>query len=340
MAETVLSADYKTAVELDQRIKTTAKALAENLFELCGLFYKMSSEKLYKELGYQSFAEYCENEVGITEQQGRKYSKIGSSFSAENRKSTFGFENLGTEKLYLLAKLDEPEREEIQQIVNVEDVSVKKLKAEIERLKEQSKKNERELSEENHELNCRCNSLVAEMNQLKDDNEKIRSAKNSMESDLLSVKSNNRSLRHQLDDAEKKIADLESRPVEVAIQEDEEGKIAKALVKQLDRQLSEADQNHVNEVQKIRHEYQNQINELEEQLTEITKKTTKVVEIDAIFSPCVNNLSTAMDMLIDILEKINDPSAIKEARKKINDYRWKMDDIFDIFYDKYGHYNI
>ena len=270
MAEMVLSADYKTAVELDQRIKTTAKALAENLFELCGLFYKMSNEKLYKELGYQNFAEYCESEVGIHRHQGMKYANIGKSF--QNVESTQHFENLGTEKLYLLAKLDEPEREEIQQIVNVEDVSVKKLKAEIERLKEQSKKNERELSEENHELNCRCNSLVAEMNQLKDDNDKIRSAKISMESDLLSVKSNNRSLRHQLDDAEKKIADLESRPVEVAIQEDEEGRIAKALVKQLDRQLSEADQNHVNEVQKIRREYQNQINELSRQLTEMTEQ--------------------------------------------------------------------
>lgn len=177
MAKMVLSKDYKTAVELDQRIKTTAKALAENLFELCGLFYKMSSEKLYKELGYQNFAEYCESEVGIHRNQGMKYARIGGSFSDENAQSTVHFETLGTEKLYLLAKLDEPEREEIQQIVNVEDVSVKKLKAEIERLKEQSKKNERELSEENHELNCRCNSLVAEMNQLKDDNDKIRSAK-------------------------------------------------------------------------------------------------------------------------------------------------------------------
>ena len=70
----ILNANYKTAVELDQRIKTTAKALAENLFELCGMFYKMSSEKLYKELGYQNFAEYCESEVGIKRVQGTRRS--------------------------------------------------------------------------------------------------------------------------------------------------------------------------------------------------------------------------------------------------------------------------
>ena len=298
MAEMVLSKDYKTAVELDQRIKTTAKALAENLFELCGLFYKMSSEKLYKELGYQNFAEYCESEVGIKRTQGFKYATIGESFTKQNVQSTEHFESLGTEKLYLLAKLDEPEREEIQHIVNVEDVSVKKLKAEIERLKEQSKKNERELSEENHELNCRCNSLVAEMNQLKDDNDKIRSAKISMESDLLNVKSNNRSLRHQLDDAEKKIADLESRPVEIAVQEDEEGKIAKALVKQLDRQLSEADQNHVNEVQRIRREYQNQINELSRQLTEMTEQAEQKEIIEKVDNTAV------FDVYFKMVDKI------------------------------------
>ena len=295
MAETVLSADYKTAVELDQRIKTTAKALAENLFELCGLFYKMSSEKLYKELGYQNFAEYCESEVGIKRNQGFKYAKIGESIISKNVSSTIHFESLGTEKLYLLAKLDEPDREEIQQIVNVEDVSVKKLKAEIERLKEQSKKNERELAEENHELNCRCNSLVAEMNQLKDDNDKIRSAKISMESDLLSVKSNNRSLRHQLDDAEKKIADLESRPVEVAVIEDKD---AKAQINLLSRELAEVNQEYTNNVDKLKRKYQDHINELEEQLEKMSEQAEHKEVIETVDNTAV------FDVYVKMIDKI------------------------------------
>ena len=295
MSEMILSANYKTAVELDQRIKTTAKALAENLFELCGMFYKMSSEKLYKELGYQNFAEYCENEVGIKRFQGAKYAKIGETFCSENVKSTRHFETLGTEKLYLLAKLDEPEREEIQQNVNVEDVSVKKLKAEIERLKEQSKKNERELSEENHELNCRCNSLVAEMNQLKDDNDKIRSAKISMESDLLSVKSNNRSLRHQLDDAEKKIADLESRPVEVAVIEDKD---AKAQINSLSRELAEVNQEYTNNVEKLKRKYQDHINELEEQLEKMSEQAEHKEVIETVDNTAV------FDVYVKMIDKI------------------------------------
>ena len=252
MSEMILNANYKTAVELDQRIKTTAKALAENLFELCGLFYKMSSEKLYKELGYQNFAEYCESEVGIKRFQGAKYAKIGETLCGENVKSTRHFETLGTEKLYLLAKLDEPEREEIQQNVNVEDVSVKKLKAEI---------------------------------------EKIKNDKQAVESDLLSVKSDNRSLRHclseankNLDEANEKIKELESRPVEVAVVEDKD---AQAQIKQLSRELSEADQNHVNEVQKIRREYQNQINELSRQLTEMTEQAENQSVIETVDNTAV-----------------------------------------------------
>ena len=261
MAETVLSADYKTAVELDQRIKTTAKTLVENLYDMCSMLKRMRDEKLYKELGYVNFENYCEKGVGISYNYSYRLIKM-----IENVKNLETFQGIGKSKLLLLSSLSESQQEEIQQNVNLEDVSVRELKAEIAKLK--------------------------------DDNDKIRSAKISMESDLLSVKSNNRSLRHQLDDAEKKIADLESRPVEVAIQEDEEGKIAKALVKQLDRQLSEADQNHVNEVQKIRREYQNQINELSRQLTEMTEQAEHKEVIETVDNTAV------FDVYVKMIDKI------------------------------------
>lgn len=235
MEVTVLSDKKKQAIELNEQIIFKAQLAQKNLYDMCVMLKQMRDDKLYKELGYANFEDYCENEIGMKRRNAYNYISV-----IEKVENVQTFAHLGMGKLSLLASLSESQQEEIQQNVNLEETSVRELKAEIAKLK--------------------------------DDNDKIRSAKISMESDLLSVKSNNRSLRHQLDDAEKKIADLESRPVEVAIQEDEEGKIAKALVKQLDRQLSEADQNHVNEVQKIRREYQNQINELSRQLTEMTEQ--------------------------------------------------------------------
>lgn len=263
MAETVLSADYKTAVTLDQQIKITAANMVQNYIDLCGMLYEMSNKKLYKELGYQTFEDYSKTELGITKQQGHKYLKIGKEFSDEKVKSTLLFENLGTEKLYLLAKLDEPDREEIQQIVNVEDVSVKKLKAEIAKLK--------------------------------DDNDKIRSAKISMESDLLSVKSNNRSLRHQLDDAEKKIADLESRPVEVAVIEDKD---AKAQINLLSRELAEVNQEYTNNVDKLKRKYQDHINELEEQLEKMSEQAEQKEIIEKVDNTAV------FDVYVKMIDKI------------------------------------
>ena len=81
----------------------------------------MRDNKLYKELNYQNFEEYCNKELGISRQQSYKYLGIAENLSEDFVKSTL---QIGTEKLSLLAKLDEPQREEIQQKVDIDSVSV------------------------------------------------------------------------------------------------------------------------------------------------------------------------------------------------------------------------
>ena len=265
MSEIIKSKQYLSAVEIDQRIKTTAKALAENLFDLCGLFYRMSSEKLYKELGYQNFADYCENEVGITPRQGNKYATIGETW--KNRKSTSDFEALGTEKLYLLARLDEPEREEIQQTVNLEDVSVRELKAEIARLKEEKQKADRDAADAN----------------------KRRAA---AESDLLSAESKNRSLSHELDEAKKMSGDAKGLA---------------ARLKDVERELSVADQDHYNALEAQRIEYQKKINALQKQLDdagkmrEVAVETIEVPDMKEAFKAYYKNAIDAFNALIEFV---------------------------------------
>ena len=247
MAEMVLSKDYKTAVELDQIIKTTAKTLVENLYDMCSMLKRMRDEKLYKELGYANFENYCEKGVGISYNYSYRLIKM-----IENVKNLETFQGIGKSKLLLLASLSESQQEEIQQTVNLEETSVRELKAEIAKLK--------------------------------DDNDKIRSAKISMESDLLNVKSNNRSLRHQLDDAEKKIADLESRPVEVAVIEDKD---AKAQINLLSRELAEVNQEYTNNVEKLKRKYQDHINELEEQLEKMSEQAEQKEIIEKVDNTAV-----------------------------------------------------
>lgn len=259
MSEIIKSKQYLSAVEIDQRIKTTAKALAENLFDLCGLFYRMSSEKLYKELGYQNFADYCENEVGIHRRQGLKYANIGNSF--QNAQSTAHFESLGTEKLYLLARLDEPEREEIQQTVNLEDVSVRELKAEIARLKEEKAAAETAMKTAEDERNKSSEELMTVQG----------------EKELIKMQLERR--QKALDAANEKITELENRPVEVAVQVQDNPEDKKAI-QRLKNDLSEAEKSHTAAMEEQQRQYAEQISALEVQLSAAKQKQTETVTND------------------------------------------------------------
>ena len=185
-----ISVNYKTAAELNQKIIFTAQMAQQNLFKMCCMLKRMRDEKLYKELGYQSFETYCENEVGMKHSNAYRYISI-----VENVKNFPSMGQIGMTKLSLLASLSESQQEEIQQNVNVEDISVRKLKEEIARLKEESESAGQRAENE-------------------------RQRRISAETDLLSAKSKNRSLTHDLDAANSRINELESRPVEVAVETD------------------------------------------------------------------------------------------------------------------------
>lgn len=124
----VVSTDYTRAVTLTRSIIANAQAAQQSLYEVCKGLKEMRDGKLYKELGYQNFADFCENEVGIHRNQAMKYASIAE---IENAQLTGHFEKIGTEKLYLLAKLDEPTREAVTETVDVESVTVRELKAQI-----------------------------------------------------------------------------------------------------------------------------------------------------------------------------------------------------------------
>lgn len=318
-----ISVNYKTAAELNQKIIFTAQMAQQNLFKMCCMLKRMRDEKLYKELGYQSFETYCENEVGMKHSNAYRYISI-----VENVKNFSSMGQIGMTKLSLLASLSESQQEEIQQNVNVEDISVRKLKEEIARLKEESESAGQRAENE-------------------------RQRRISAETDLLSAKSKNRSLTHDLDAANSRINELESRPVEVAVETDTktlaenerlqqeleqaretitemertdtsyELKTAKAAVRNLDRQLSELAQESANEQNRIRQKYQKEINALREQL-ENSAYTTEVetVEVPAtkeVFEAYCSIVKNAYAMLIDFVKSIGSDKEYTRAVDKMLD---------------------
>ncbi len=300
---------YKKAAELNQRIIFTAQMAQKNLYDMCVLLKEMRDDKLYKELGYQNFEDYCENEIGFSSRNARNYIAIIENVSEEKRKT---FSAFGASKLALLASLSESQQEEIQQKVNLEDTSVRELKAEIAKLKD---------------------------------------SKNVAESDLLELKSKNRSLTHDLDTAQKKITELENRPATVV--EDMQAKVeneqlraeleqakqtiedmersdmsyelknAKAAIRELDRQLSIESQDNANTQNRMRRQYQDEINELKRQLETAACKTVETVEVPAVkevFEAYCSVIKNAFGVLLDFVCRN------KEYIKPTNELLDELDD--------------
>ena len=193
---------YDKAFTLNTKICYHAQMAQQNLYELCKGLKTMRDGKLYKELGYQNFEEYCEKEVGIKRHQAMKYAAIAE---LENVEST---QHFGTEKLYLLSRLDEPQREELRKTVNVEDVSVRELKEKINALtKQKDKILEKAKKDEEQIKNLQSSNAILQGNitDSLEENAKLKTEKGKLNEDLDEAMDTIISL-------EKQIKEMENRP--------------------------------------------------------------------------------------------------------------------------------
>lgn len=180
-----LSAEYIKAAELDRRIKTSAQLAQQSLYDMCMGFKEMRDSRLYKELGYSDFGEYCEQETQINRQNVYKYIKV-----AENLPSEFvsSGRQIGIKKLYLLSSLSESERTELAESIDLESTTVKELKAKIDILQNERDRAMESNAEASHQV-FMADRKVLEM-------------------------------KNKVTQLEAEIKDLESRPIEVAVETD------------------------------------------------------------------------------------------------------------------------
>lgn len=274
-----LTAEYAKAVGLDRKIKVSAQLAQQSLYDMCMGLKEMRDSKLYKELGYSEFNDYCTAELGATDRTTYKYISIVENLSENLVKST----SLGTEKLYLLAKLDEPQREEIQQTTDLESTSVKELKARIAELKAIADKSQGTISQLESELESKKNSITA---------------------------------------LEEQVEELESRPVEVAVAESSSHEIEnlKDAMKRVDLDWSlkynelqesnlkeniEKNKAHTAEIEKLRVEY-------EEKLANAEKPEYDCTEV---FKAYLANAIDAVKRLISFANNYPEEEFFKEKIK-------------------------
>lgn len=307
----VMSADYTKAVTLTKKIKANAAAAQESLWEVCKGLKEMHDGKLYKELGYQNFEEYTENEVGLSRFMAYKYISIGDIENVES------IQQIGVTKLALLAKLDEPQREEIQQAVNVEEVSVRELKEKIDELKRANdrlmgKVDEAEkaaaTSRKNEEAACGKLSVLRTDFEMKQ--QKI---------DQLEAKLNAEAAKAA--ELEQQIEELEDRPVEVAVQANdaEIDKLTAQFQEELakrdkdtERRLNEQLQRHKEELRKQREQLEK---EAEAADVEVEEEIREKAELDI----QVKFATDALRRIARWLMSVDNENYTHYAMKKINE---------------------
>lgn len=109
MSEITVSEQHKQAIELHQKIIVSANLAQQNIWDMCNGLKTMRDNKLYKELGYPNFEDYCENEVGMKRSNAYNYISIVEKINPENVQM---FGQISKSKLMLLATISEPEQAE------------------------------------------------------------------------------------------------------------------------------------------------------------------------------------------------------------------------------------
>ncbi|MDE5753132.1 MAG: hypothetical protein K2H89_01095 [Oscillospiraceae bacterium] len=283
----ILSDRHNMETMLDKSIKSHALIAQQSLYEVCKGLKKMRHDKLYKELGYQNFEDYCENEVGIKRRQAYNFLTI-----AENLSENFvqSIAQIGTTKLALLAKLDEPEREQIQQETDVETATVKQLQEKIRELKEQKQKLKIALGESGEKRR----NLVKENEQLA-----FAVSASHHEKEKAKVK-----FETHIAELEKQIRELENRPVEV-MQSTAELKEIERLKSELE-EVKSREQEAKAEAERIQNanvETSNEVERLQARINELEKQPVSGAEPDAkelfrpYFQACTHSIGLMMDFV-------------------------------------------
>lgn len=167
----IVSEDYTRAVSLTRSIIANAQAAQQSLYEVCKGLKEMRDMKLYKELGYSNFADFCENETGIKISQAKKYVAIADRMTDETASQ---LAKVSTEKLYMLAMLDEPTRQEVTESIDVESVTVRELRNEINRITSENADLGKKLDAVNEVLETRSRQWKASLDSKQNELDELR----------------------------------------------------------------------------------------------------------------------------------------------------------------------
>lgn len=120
------------AYVVHNRILANGKIVQTALIDMCKDLKEMRDRALYTELGYETFEEYSEQACGIKQRQAYSYiaayEKLGENYIEENA-------HLGITRLELISQISSYEREDFLAENDVEEMSTRELKKQVEEYK-------------------------------------------------------------------------------------------------------------------------------------------------------------------------------------------------------------
>lgn len=276
--------EYIRAVNLNRRIITAAQLAQQSLYEMCMGFKEMRDSKLYKELGYSDFGDYCENETGMKRRQVYNYIAVVEKLPTDFVQSTA---QIGIEKLKLLTTLSEEDRAEITSNTDLESSTVRELEQQIKQLRAERDKATAEKSAAEAENAARGDAVAA-----------LEKAKQELENRITTL--------------EKDIKELESRPIETAVQYVEkipDDYIAKEAyeraVRDYTAQLEQADNEFVEEKRRAhaeKTELEKQLADVKQQL-EAARSAPAASDTEGVFKVHFTNAYNALNALAEYVQE-------------------------------------
>lgn len=283
---TEVSADTMSALNTHQKIITAEQTAANAMISLCENLKLMRDKHLYEALGFETFDTYTEQACGIKRRQAYNYistyEKLGGTVLQSNA-------SLGITKLQLLTEVCAVDRDDFVAENDLAGMSVKEIKELVEKSKQQGEQ------------------LALLGDELNDSN----NAQKSLQADKQNLAEENKSLH-------KRIKELESKPVEVAVQSPSEEEIKCAAEKKT-AELAEKLKNLQEENEKIK----------SEQKAAVKKATEKAVKkAEKEYSDRLNEEKDRLRADIDARYKEKIEAAEqerKEALKKAEEMAGRLD---------------
>ena len=264
------------ATELHRRTEANVHSAAMSLVEVGRCLKEMKESRLYAELGFSSLEEYSEDKLGIKRSQAYKMIQVSENLPEDFVQSTG---QIGIEKLALLALATPEERETVQEQVDLSEVTVKELKAQIASLRKENKDLENERNTAQAEA-MHSHALIGEAEKA----------------------------RHRADDriAEltAKVTELESRPIETAVQEVPDPK-QQEKIDELTTRLRQNEAEYTQRMQAAQREHADRLREVQQELAkaQAAVKPDAVADTKGIFKAYLTAASDGMKRLCEFLEQ-------------------------------------